>query len=188
MSRLQEPFNLLGLALLYVLLGRLALLLAIPPGYAMAIYPPAGLALGALLVGGYRYAGAVLLGSFLLNSWIGYENSGSVNTTALLLALSIACGAAVQAASGRALLQRWVGFPLTLDTNKKIFRFIVLGAVLSCCINASIGIGALLGFGFLPASQAAGNWFTWWVGDALGVMIITPLCLILRGQPASRYC
>ncbi|MEN9868469.1 MAG: hypothetical protein RL748_4059, partial [Pseudomonadota bacterium] len=187
MSRLQEPFNLLGLALLYVLLGRLALLLAIPPGYAMAIYPPAGLALGALLVGGYRYAGAVLLGSFLLNSWIGYENSGSVNTTALLLALSIACGAAVQAASGRALLQRWVGFPLTLDTNKKIFRFIVLGAVLSCCINASIGIGALLGFGFLPASQAAGNWFTWWVGDALGVMIITPLCLILRGQPASLW-
>ena len=44
--------TMLGLAVAYAMLGRLSLLLAIPPGYATAIWPPAGLALAGVLVGG----------------------------------------------------------------------------------------------------------------------------------------
>ena len=51
--------SLVLLALAYLILGRLSLLLAIPPGYAMAIYPPAGLAVAAVLIGGYRLATGV---------------------------------------------------------------------------------------------------------------------------------
>lgn len=181
------PLKILGLALLYVLFGRLALLLAIPPGYAMAIYPPAGLALGALLLGGYRYGLGVVLGSFVLNAWIGYETGPGFSRIGLLLALMIALGAGLQASGGRWMIQRWIGFPLTLDSNRKIFLFIVLGAVLACCINASMGIFSLFQFGILPGELVAGNWFTWWVGDALGVMIITPLCLIVKGKPANLW-
>lgn len=45
-------WRLLGLAAAYIAAGRLGLLLAIPPGYATAIFPPAGIALAALLVEG----------------------------------------------------------------------------------------------------------------------------------------
>jgi integral membrane sensor domain MASE1 len=45
--------TMLGLAVAYAMLGRLSLLLAIPPGYATAIWPPAGLALAGVLVGAY---------------------------------------------------------------------------------------------------------------------------------------
>jgi PAS domain S-box-containing protein len=181
------PLKILGLALLYFLLGCLALLLSIPPGYAMAIYPPAGLALGALLVGGYRYGVGVLIGSFALNLWIGYQTNGTFSQTGVLLALSIALGACLQAGLGCWLVLRRVGLPLTLETNPKIFLFIVLGAVVACIVNASISIFALFSFQILPGELILGNWLTWWAGDALGVMIVAPLCLIVSAEPANLW-
>ena len=44
----------LGIAAAYYVTGRLGLLLAIPPGYATPVWPPSGIALGAILIGGYQ--------------------------------------------------------------------------------------------------------------------------------------
>ena len=44
----------LGIAGAYYVTGRLGLLLAIPPGYATPVWPPSGIALGAILIGGYQ--------------------------------------------------------------------------------------------------------------------------------------
>src|SRR3569833_2235126 len=56
----------LGIAVAYFALGRLGLLLALPPGYATAIWPPAGLACGACLIwSGRRVWPAIFLGSAL---------------------------------------------------------------------------------------------------------------------------
>jgi integral membrane sensor domain MASE1 len=60
--------TILGLTVAYAILGRLSVLLAIPPGYATAIWPPAGLALAGVLVGGPGVAGhlaRVISGQFL---------------------------------------------------------------------------------------------------------------------------
>ena len=76
-----------GLALLiagaYYLSGRLGLLLAIPPGYATAVWPPSGIALAAVLLGGMRLAPGVWLGSFLINVGTGFT------TDALALSLGL---------------------------------------------------------------------------------------------------
>jgi integral membrane sensor domain MASE1 len=61
------------LCIVYALVGRLALLLAIPPGYATAIFPSAGIAVAALLIWGNRLCPGVFLGSMLLNGWVGLE-------------------------------------------------------------------------------------------------------------------
>jgi hypothetical protein len=42
----------LSLTVGYVASGKLALLLAVPPGYASPIFPPAGIAIAAMLIGG----------------------------------------------------------------------------------------------------------------------------------------
>jgi integral membrane sensor domain MASE1 len=55
------------IATAYWAIGKLALLLAIPPGYATAVWPPAGIALAAFLVYGTRVWPGVVLGSFLVN-------------------------------------------------------------------------------------------------------------------------
>jgi integral membrane sensor domain MASE1 len=45
--------TLVALTVLYILLGRLALVVAIPPGNASALWPAAGLAFGACMLCGY---------------------------------------------------------------------------------------------------------------------------------------
>jgi PAS domain S-box-containing protein len=177
----------LVLALVYMLLGRVALSLAVPPGYAMAIYPPAGVALAALLVGGCRLAPGVGLGSLLLNLWIGAQTGHGLTASACLLAVLIALGASMQAVCGSFLIRRWVGYPAALDTNGKILGFMLLGGPASCMISAGVGVASLRGLGLINLSSVVNNWLTWWVGDALGVLIVAPICLILFGQPASIW-
>ena len=63
----------LGIATAYYLTGRLGLLLAIPPGYATAVWLPSGIALAAILIGGYRRWPGVLFASLLLNMAVSFE-------------------------------------------------------------------------------------------------------------------
>src|ERR671937_1020835 len=65
----------LGLAAGYYVAGKLALLLAIPPGYATAVWPAAGLALGCLLLFGDRAWPGVIIGSFLVNFWTSLDTA-----------------------------------------------------------------------------------------------------------------
>src|SRR2546430_15178116 len=67
----------LGLALAYFVTAKLALLLAIPPGYASAVWPAAGIALGALLVFGNRVWPGIWLGSFLANLGTSFDASSA---------------------------------------------------------------------------------------------------------------
>ena len=69
------------LAVGYVATGRLGLLLAVPPGYATAIFPPAGIAAAAMLTAGPASLPWIFLGSLILNFWIGYGAGATVLTT-----------------------------------------------------------------------------------------------------------
>src|SRR5207245_6994480 len=59
----------LVIATAYWVTGRLSLLLAIPPGYATAIWPASGIALAGVLLCGYGVWPGIVLGSFLVNIW-----------------------------------------------------------------------------------------------------------------------
>ena len=76
----------LGLAAIYVLTGRLGLLLAVPPGYATAIFPPAGVAISAMLVLGPATLPGTFLGSLLLNLWVGYAIAQLLTVAAIATA------------------------------------------------------------------------------------------------------
>ena len=167
----------------YLLTARLALLLAIPPGVASPLYPAAGIALVAVLVWGRAMLPAVLLASASANLWHG----GSLDATDVALALAIGCGAALQAWLGATLVKRFVGQPLLLAEPSQLWRFVLSGALLSCCVSASVGLSAVALAGRLSAAQAAPNWSAWWVGDTLGVLIFAPLMLTLVGHPREEW-
>ena len=87
--------------------GWLGRLLAVPPGYAMAVFPPAGIALAALLLGGKRLAFVIWLGSTALNLWISLQGAAPGGLWhALPLAGLIALGATLQALLGLRLITR----------------------------------------------------------------------------------
>lgn len=174
------------LALGYALAGRLGLMLAIPPGYATAIFPSAGIALGALLVWGYKVSPGIFLGSLTLNIWISLDQ-GSLSGQAAIFAVSAASGALLQAIAGCWLSRRLLGNSLTLSNERQIFGFFLIGGPLACMVNASFGAGSLLLSGIIPESAFAFSWFTWWIGNSMGVLIATPLLLIAFARPRALW-
>ncbi|MFC4159433.1 CHASE domain-containing protein [Chitinimonas lacunae] len=167
------------IAAAYYLTGRLGLLLAIPPGYATAVWPPSGIALAALLLGGYRYWPAVLVGSLLLNFGVAVDSSAQQDWhESGLIAVSISLGAAVQALVGAILTRRLLGQPARLDDERAVAGLLVLGGPLACMINASWSVTVLVAAGSISPSAYGYSWWTWWVGDTIGVLIFAPLTLI----------
>lgn len=175
------------LAVVYALVGRLSLLLAIPPGYSMAVYPSAGIALGIVLTRGYRLLPGVALGAFAVNLFISFENAGKLSGNAFILSTLLACGASLQAGLSARLIKRLLGADLSLDNHSIIFRFFLYGGLLGCLISASVGVLSLYVLDLLPLSSVLSNWLTWWMGDTFGVLTITPIVLILFAEPREVW-
>ena len=93
----------------YLIGGKLALLLAVPPGYASPIFPPAGIAIAAMLIGGPATVPWTFLGSFLLNVWTARSIGHGSAVTWLAAAVVIATASTLQAAIGGTVLRRAVG-------------------------------------------------------------------------------
>jgi signal transduction histidine kinase/CheY-like chemotaxis protein/HPt (histidine-containing phosphotransfer) domain-containing protein len=174
----------LALAAVNVLAGRLALLLALPPGYATAIWPPAGLALAALLARSTRLWPGVLLGSFLINVWTSVEPLGFASA---LVALVIGLGSTIQALAGAALVRRWTGGSIALNTTRDIAGFMVLGGPVSSTIAATVGVSTLWSAGLVPGPMLAFTWWTWWIGDTIGAVLVAPLALSWLAEPRAQW-
>src|SRR5262245_54111567 len=169
----------LAMAAAYYGLGRIALLLAIPPGFASAVWPSAGLALAGMLVFGYRVWPGILIGHFLVNTYPSFDGVfPSTFLKCLLLCLSIATGGTLQAAIGAFLTRRFVGYPNRLDQARDIVAFLLLAGPISCLVAATVGTTSLLLFGVMPEADYLFHWFTWWVGDVIGVILVAPVLVI----------
>ncbi|UTW13653.1 CHASE domain-containing protein [Marinobacterium rhizophilum] len=178
--------SVLVLGTAYALVGRLALLLAIPPGYATAIFPSAGIAVAAMLIWGNRLWPGVFLGSVLLNCWVSLEQ-GPLSTVVMQVSLGAASGATLQALAGAWLVRRVLGYPITQSREKEIFRFMLLAGPVACLVNASFGATSLYASGVIGVAEYGYSWFTWWVGDVIGVLIAAPLMHIAFAQPRSLW-
>jgi PAS domain S-box-containing protein len=185
-SNVSWPWVLGLTALAYALTGWLALRLAFPPSYAAPLYPPAGIALAAAWVYGRPALAAVALGAIGVNLGLSAAR-GQVDLSALGVPLAVGIGATLQAAIGCALVRRFVAQPLTLAQPRDIGRFLLLAAPVACLVNASIATAALGLSSAVPPSALAFTWWTWWIGDSLGVLIAAPAVLTLIGQPRSAW-
>src|SRR5215831_15269933 len=178
----------LTLAVAYAVTGWLGLWLAIPPGYATALWPASGLALAGVLMGGARVAPGIWLGSFVVNLWTAWDTShAAALLTSVAIPTSIGAGATLQALVGASLVHRWVGFPCPLTRARDICIFLLLGGPLSCLVSATVGVTTLAVSGQIPWSLFVMTWWTWWVGDTLGIIIGTPLVLSWLAEPRAIW-
>ena len=185
---LQQIGGIAALAAAYAVAGRLALLLAIPPGYATAVWPAAGVALACVLLWGYRLWPGVLIGSFVVNVGTSWDSSSIAATLeSLAIAVSIGAGAALQALLGAYLIRRFVGYRNILTQEVDAVRMLLLGGPVSCIVNSLVGVTTLWAAGLMPASNYLFNWWTWWVGDSIGVLIFMPLFCAWTLRPARQW-
>ncbi len=173
-------------ALACVLLGQLAQLLAVPPGYAAPIDLSAGLALAVVLVHGRQLLPGVALGGFLVSlSLSGPRALGPL--WAMGLPLLAGLGASLQAALGAALVRWRLPGPLRLAEPRDVAWFCLLGGLLACLVNASLTVPVLVAAGTVPAGGALFTWWIWWAGDSLGVLVGAPVVLTMIGRPAADW-
>ena len=163
----------------------MALALAIPPGYASPLYPAAGVALASVLLFGHRMLPAVLLGAFCVNLSLGVAR-GQPSLSALLLALCIGAGAALQAWAGAVLVKRGTPQPLTLGEPRDVVAFL-LAAMLSGLVSPLVANTGLWLTHTVPAESLPLSVATWWVGDLLGVLIAAPVLLTLLARPRDAW-
>lgn len=176
---LQHFFQIVGLATAYFIAGKIGNLLAIPPDYATVIFPSAGIALAGVLLYGKRVGWGVLLGTFLLNLTIPIASTHlSEILNSQLVNLAIACGATLQALFGAYLVRRFAGMPYILSNKKNILLFLFYGGFVSALVNSTFSISLLVEMGRLSKEAYFENWLSWSIGDALGIIIFTPLVLV----------
>jgi signal transduction histidine kinase/CheY-like chemotaxis protein len=158
------------LAALYFAVAKAALLLAIPPGYATAVWPPSGIALAGLLLAGGRVWPGVWLGAAVTNLTI----QGSP-----LLAVLIGTGNTLEAVAAAALVRRYISDRGELESGKAVAMF-VLWSAFSALIAATIGTVSLTLAGALNRAEFNSNAWIWFEGDFTGMLIVAPLLLNWR--------
>lgn len=167
------------LAVVYFITGLFTLTISLPPSGATPLWAPTGIALAAVLIWGYRLLPAVFIGDFL----VGYHLLGFETATAIALCGLIGFQAVLQAASGRWLLMRFGVWPSQLADGKTIFHFFFLAAVISTFLPALLMVLGEYYLGVLDSVSLIGPLVMWWLGSALGVVIFTPMVLILFAAP-----
>jgi PAS domain S-box-containing protein len=175
--------RMLAVTLTYYVAGQLGRLLAIPPGYASALWPASGIALAGFLLCGYRIWPGILLASFLINLQVSLD-TGALGET-MALSAGIALGTVLSSVTGAVLIRRVVGFPNPLNHDRDVTTFLLLGGPVSCLISPTVGVGLLRWADKIPAQEVPYTWWTWWIGESIGVMLLTPLVLLWvnRRQP-----
>ena len=138
------------------------------------VWPASGMALAILLRYGYRVWPGLAAGSFL----VAFQSPVSAIT-----AMGQATGATFAALSGTFLLRRVAHFDPALSRLKDALALIVIGAFGATLLSASIGMASLYATGAQPYSGLREAWLIYWLGDATGVLLITPLVFTV---PALR--
>lgn len=159
--------QLILLAGIYFVAAKLSLLLAIPPGYATAVWPPSGIALAASLLLGYRMWPGIWLGATLVNVTVAMSP---------VAAVIIGTGNTLEALAGAALIRHFIGVPRRFARGRDVVIFVAAAAV-SCTIAATVAVVSLAIGGSVSLQEFLPNWWTWWQGDVTGIIIVTPLIL-----------
>jgi signal transduction histidine kinase len=157
------------LALVYTAVSRFGLSLGAVEDFSSLIRPATGLALAALLLFGSRLWPGVLLGAWIASFWAG---------ASAVSALGIAIGSTLEAVLGAYVMRRLGGFRGSFDRLRHVLGLILGAATVSTLVSATIGIATLSLAGVVRSAQTAFDvWRAWWLGDALGDLVVAPLIL-----------
>jgi two-component system CheB/CheR fusion protein len=167
--------RILALGAVYAVAGRLGLAIAPVHHFASLVWPPAGIALAALLLGGIRLWPGVALGAFVVNWWAGAP---------VPVALGIAAGNTLEAVVGAQLIRSVAGKAFSFNRIRGVLAFVVLGALVSTAISATSGVFSLLLGGHIGRGDAVETWRAWWLGGVLGDLVAGSMLLAwTRSRP-----
>jgi signal transduction histidine kinase len=179
---LKYAAQLLAVGAIYFFVARFALPLASAYPSTTAVWPPAGVALAAVLLGGYRVVPAIFAAAFLVNALSSGPNYAAAATAA---------GNTLEAFAGGLLVNRWAKGLVAFTASTGAVKF-VLTAMLAAAVGASVGASVNVGITASTLAEKidwarfASLWFPWWLSDLAAALVITPvLVLWVTDRPRS---
>jgi len=151
-------------ALAYLASGWLGLRLAMVEANITVVWPPTGIAIAALVIGGWRWWPGVALGAVAVNVLIGMPLAVSLGTAAGNTVGPLVC----------ALLLRQVGFARDFSRRRDTGWFCV-AVMVGLLIPPTVGVTALDLGEVVPWTGE--RWLAWWLGDVVGALVVGPLLL-----------
>jgi len=165
------------LVVAYLVAAKVGLVFGTVSSSATIFWPPGGIALAALLLGGIRYLPAVVLATCL--------TALMVNASPLF-ALGFAAGNTLETYAGFYLLQRFNHLDLSLSRPRDFFQVILLGGLIPPIASAVLGPLSLLESGLLTRDILPDVMWQWWRANVLGIAFFTPIVLVFA-KPQSRF-
>lgn len=165
--------KILVVAIIYFFTSKMGLSFYALSGFVTLIWPPTGVALAVLLLYGVELWPGIALGTFAANFLI----SGSIP-----IAMGIAFGNTIESIVGVYVLRRFINFDYSLEHLRDSLGFIFVALSLPI-ISATMGILTLLAAGVLTSDMVGPAWITWWIGDVLGTLTVTPFLVCWLARP-----
>jgi integral membrane sensor domain MASE1/anti-sigma regulatory factor (Ser/Thr protein kinase) len=160
----------LVVAIAYVLFAKIGLLLASTQRQVTPLWPPTGIAIAALVLGGSRLWPGVFLGALAANAYIDEP---------LYTMVGIAIGNTLAPFAGAYFL-RFFRFDRTFSRVRDVAVFVLFGSILAMLISATNGTLQLGLAHLMPWASFGATWRLWWIGDAAGVLLVAPFILTWR--------
>jgi two-component system sensor histidine kinase/response regulator len=163
------------LAAIYFAAGKLGLLVSVGSEHVTMVWPPSGVALAALYLYGVRLWPGTALGVLAIDLTLG---APLVFTLATLIEVPL------QAVSGVYLLRRVARFDASLERIRDVLTLMLLGAVITGSMAATVGVSGICASGMAPWSRYGALWINWWLGNALGILLLGSLLLTWGSRPS----
>ena len=156
---------------LYLAAGKLGLSVPFTSGNVSPVWPASGMALVSVLLWGYEVWPAIALAAFFVNF---------LSPIPTLACVGIALGNTSSALVGAYLVRRFTNDRLSFERLRDVAGLMAFAAAVAPMVAASVGATTLLLTHVRAWSGFSMAWRVWWLGDAMGVLIIAPLFFTTR--------
>jgi PAS domain S-box-containing protein len=148
-------------------------------GRVALVWPPAGIALAAILLFGYRFWPGVALGAVLFS----FMNGMPFGFFTLGTAIGNTMGAIVCAF----LLNKFIAFDKAMERTRDVTGYIGLACFLGTTVNAAFNVVSLAYSGVVKWDDLFTTTLVWWVPNALAGLVVAPFIITWATPSAIRW-
>ncbi|PYJ07721.1 MAG: hypothetical protein DME25_03220, partial [Verrucomicrobia bacterium] len=148
-------------------------------GSVALVWPPAGIALAAILLFGYRFWPGLALGAVLFSLMDGVPLG--------FFTLGTAVGNTVGAVVSVFLLKRLIGFDNRMERTRDVAGYLVLACFVGTTVNATFNVVSLAYARTIPWEALFSNILEWWVPNVLAGLVVAPFIITWATRSGVRW-
>ncbi|HKO78019.1 MAG TPA: MASE1 domain-containing protein [Flavobacterium sp.] len=174
------PITVLLAAIFYIILVKISFLITIDPGTVSPIYLAAGFAFASVLILGRKALIGIFIGSLYSNIFHNTDiaDLDKINFSALIpIGILISIGTVIASITATIIVTRLCKKEHPLSNGQNILALLIIGPISYSTITSLIGVISLTLNGSISTEQFWYTYKTWWLGDSIGIILVTPFML-----------